>query len=283
MNIFLLALVLIFIGMIVFGVYFFLQMIKKQKEAEKEKEKHIPTTQENLPIESIRSGIMKLKTGGYRLIIELPSINIDLMEASEREGVLLQYRQVLNSLRFKFQYLQQSRVIDIQEYLNTIEVLRANATTKFAKNQLGFYNEFLENLIKERSVLTKKFFIIIPYDPHIEDKESRRAQYHAFDRNKEAFEKAQNDLKNNDVFQEEKRFEKARKELESRANLVISAFRRFEVNGHVLNDEEILDLMYTTYNKDRSMYQRVGGNLSDYTTIRVDSDLGQKVTLDDMF
>lgn len=273
MDIFTLSILLVLFGTIVFGILFTIRFLKKKKEAKKEQERLTPTTQENLPVENIRGGIMKVKTGGYRIVIELPSINIDLMEGSEREQVLIQYRQVLNSFDFPFQYLQQSRVVDISEYINTLENLRLTAKSKFMINQLGFYSDFLNELIKKRTVLTKKFFLIIPYDDYREDKQSRRNQYHAFDRNKKEYEKQKAEMEGNDVFQEEQRYEKARKQLESRANLAVGAFRRFDINAQILDDEEVLSLLYTTYNKDRSLYQKINNRLKDFTTFRVDSDL----------
>lgn len=256
-----------------FGFFLFVIFFKKKKVQVKQ-EKLIPTTQENLPIKDIKDGIVYLKTGGYRVVLELPSINIDLMEASEREGILGQYRMILNSFDFPFQYLQQSRIVDISDYLETIENLKLQSKTNFLSSQLGFYSDFLKDLIRNRSVLTKKFFIVIPYDPEREKKHSKRNQYHSFDRNRKQIEAQRKQLEEDKEYMERAEFEKAKAQLDSRAALVLSAFRRFDINALKLNDEELRHLYYTCYNKDRSVYQTLKDtHMKDYTTLRVQADI----------
>ena len=75
---------------------------------------------------------------------------------------------------------------------------------------------------------------------------------------------------------EEKSFEKARKVLAGRANLVIKTFKRFEVSPQRLTDKEVLDLYYTAYNKERSKIQSLSHvDVEDYLTIRVDYREGE--------
>lgn len=261
-----LSIIVVLIGGLAVGILFW---FKKKKEATKEKEKYVPTTQDQFPIDYIRSGIVKLKTGGYRIVIDLPSINIDLMEGSEKQVILEQYRQILTSIDFPFQYLQQSRIVDISEYLNTLGTIRATAKSKFVKNQLEFYSGYLIDLIKNRSVLTKKFYFVIPYD---EERENKNKKKQIAQKAKDKQNKTKGKLleEENDVYEEEQRFEKAKKQLFIRANLVERAFRRFEISPHILSDKELLDLYYTSYNKDRSVYQPLRDvNPSDYTSLNV--------------
>ncbi|QST03016.1 hypothetical protein IMZ31_20940 (plasmid) [Pontibacillus sp. ALD_SL1] len=225
----------------------------------------IPTTQDHLAIDYIRSGVVKLKNGGYRLIVELPSLNIDLMEPEEKEGILERYRQVLNAIEFPFQYLQQSRVVDVSEYLDTLDTHKSNAKNPLLEKQLEYYSEFLVDLIRERSVLTKKFYLVIPYD---EEKEMANRTY-AKEKNKKGKKET---AQSNSVYDEEKRFERAKKQLFLRGTMIERAFRRFQINPVILNDQEVLELFYTSYNKDRSVIQSFKNKkLEDYTTIRVKS------------
>lgn len=240
-------------------------LLGKKKEATKEEEKYVPTTQDQFPVDYIRSGIVKLKTGGYRIVIELPSINIDLMEAEEKQVILEQYRQILTSIVFPFQYLQQSRVVDISEYLDTLVKLKFTAKTNFIKSQLEFYSGYLVDLIKNRSILTKKFYFVIPYDEAREQKNKKN-----YTGKKETKKTKGSTEEKNDVYEEEQRFEKARKQLFNRAIEVERAFRRFEISPHILSDNELLDLFYTSYNKDRSVYQPLKDvDPSDYTSLNV--------------
>lgn len=256
------------IGYLCFIIFF------KSKDAEEEKEKRIPTTQDHLPFEYIRASIVKLKGKGYRLVVEVPSINIDLMEAGEKQSVMEQYRSILNSIDFKFQILQQSRIVDISEYIDTLDTKKKSSDSKFVKNQLGFYIEYLNDLVKYRSVLTKKFYVVIPY----EEEEDGKKDYHAFSRHKKKHAKElEEKKKTKTVHDEEISFEKAQKQLYSRGKMIERSFKRFEIEPHILDDQELLELYYTAYNKDRSVYQSLRDkDPSDYTTLWVKEESGVK-------
>lgn len=261
----------IFMGVVLalfaFGGYLFYQFKIKNKEGEKEEEKYIPTTQDHIALDYIRSGIVKLKTGGYRLVIELPSVNIELMEPEEKEMILQQYSQILNAIDFPFQYLQQSRIVDITEYLSTLEGHMVQEKNPLIQKQIEFYSNFLQDIIHDRSVLTKKFYITIPYD---EEAEEKKKQGYTQQVNKKDESKKKIAEEEDDVYAEEKRFEKARKQLYSRGTMIDRAFRRFDISPKILDDKGLLELFYTAYNKDRSVTQSLKHqDISDFTTMRV--------------
>lgn len=260
---------------LIFGVIILMvDYSRKKKASNSEKEKYIPTTQDQIPIDYIRSGIMKLKNGGYRVVVEIPSVNIDLMEAEEQSIVHSQYRQILNGIEFPFQILQQSRTVDIAEYRKLLEKKINEAKTNLNRRLITEFDIFLGQLIKERTILTKKFYVVIPYDEEREvktvyatsdtkknEKKTKKTKKKEVD-----FEKQ----KQKDILEEEKRFDKARKQLFMRANSVERVFRNFDIAPSMLNDSEIAELFYASYNKERSVYQPLSGkNPSDYTTLRV--------------
>lgn len=251
---------------------------KKSAEDEElaEKEKFIPTTQDQLAIDYIRGGVVKLKSGGYRVLVELPSVNIELMESEEKEIVLQQYRQILNAIDFPFQILQQSRIVDISDYLSQLEGFASTEKNPLIKKQIEFYTEYLIDLIRDRSVLTKKFYFVVPYD---EAKENQNKNNWYAQKQKQKEKEAQKNKKRKgksfeeeeiDIYAEEKSFEKARKMLFARATMIERAFRRFDISPNILDDKELLELFYTVYNKDRSVIQSLrNANINDYTSIRV--------------
>jgi hypothetical protein len=186
--------------------------------------------------------------------------------------ILEQYRQILSSIYFPFQFLQQSRIVDISEYLDTLKALKGTAKTNFIKNQLEFYSGYLTDLIKDRSVLTKKFYFVIPYDEARENRNKKKYSSTAKSKDKGKTQKGKTEEKVDD-YADEQAFEKARKQLYTRATLVERAFRRFDIVPHVLTDSELLELYYTSYNKDRSVYQPMRDiNPSDFTTFSVGID-----------
>ena len=124
------------------------------------------------------------------------------MEGEEKQVKMEQYRSILNSLDFPIQFLQQSRVVDISEYLNQLDIKRKTSDSKFIQNQLEFYSKYLEDLIKYRSILTKRFYLVIPYQ-----EERERKDYHAFSKHKKKMEEIEKQNKN-DIHEEEVNFEK---------------------------------------------------------------------------
>ena len=249
---------------------------KKKKSADTEKEKYIPTPQDQIPIDYIRSGIMKLKNGGYRVIVEIPSVNIDLMESGEQSIVHGQYRQILNGIEFPFQILQQSRTVDIADYRKLLEKKMSETKNRLNQRLIGEFDVFLGQLIKERTILTKKFYVVIPYNEDREvktiyaTKEEKNKKKDKKNKKKKAKEIDAEAQSKKDILEEEKRFDKARKQLYMRANAVERVFRNFDIAPSMLNDSEISELFYASYNKERSVYQPLAGkDPSDYSTLRV--------------
>lgn len=258
---------------LIFGIIIILfDYSKKKKTVEQEKERYIPTTQDQIPIDYIRSGIMKLKNGGYRVVVEIPSVNIELMESDEQEIVLSQYRQILNGIEFPFQILQQSRTVDISDYRELLEKKMAETKNNLNRRLIGEFDVFLSQLIKERTILTKKFYVVVPYD---EEREVRTVYATSETKKNEKKKKKKEKLdskkqQEKNILEEEKRFEKARKQLFMRANSVERVFRQFDISPSLLGDSEIAELFYASYNKERSVYQPLNEkDPSDYTTLRV--------------
>lgn len=274
-------------GLGIAGFAGYKKMKTNAKERDEEKEKYIPTTQDQVPIEYIRSGVIKIKSGGYRIIVEMPSINIDLMDYNEKQHILRQYKEILTAVDFPFQILQQSRVVDIKDYLDQLDKTKALEDNLLIEKQLEYYQDFIKKMIKERSILTKKFFFIIPYDEKMElskttgyyaekQKQRMKEQEKKIKEAKKKGIKLENEDENNEMIKEEKSFEKARKVLNGRGNLIMKAFKRFEISPRRLEDKEILDLYYTAYNKERSKIQSLNHvDIDDYLTINVKMSEGE--------
>ena len=259
-------LVLVVGGMVVFNNF------KNKVDKADDKEEYIPTTQDNLPIDYIRQGIIRMKNGSYAAVVKVPSINLELMEAEEKQVVHEQYKQILTSIDFPFQFLQQSRIVDVSDYLKKLEKIQQTNENQFARYQLEFYRDYVVDLVKTRSVLTKKFFLIIPFDAEKEKKSfSSSGSMFDIDVNKRKQKKKQkNENDSDDVMKEEQRFKLAKKQLFGRASLVKRSFSRFEINPEMLGDEELIELFYTSYNKNRSVYQPLTNNMSkNYSSIYV--------------
>lgn len=250
--------------------YFLFKRIQKNIKSDEETEKYIPTAQDNLPIDYIRDGIIKMKNGNFACVIKVPSINIELMEEDEKEGIFGQYRQILSSIDYPFQFLQQSRVADVSDYLRSLDKIHYETNNRFIRKQIEFYKEYIDELVKTKAVLTKKFFIIIPYDEFREKKKRSSSSGSLFDFSIK-FKKKEVNSGQEDVVKEERKFEIARRELLGRAGLMQRSFSRFDIRPSRLGDDEVAELLYTSYNKNRSVYQPlIKGATQEYSTIFVD-------------
>jgi len=70
-------------------------------------------TQEFVPIQDVRDGIVILKDGTMRAIVLASSLNFSLKSDDERNAIVSQFQDFLNSLDFTVQIAIQSRRLDI--------------------------------------------------------------------------------------------------------------------------------------------------------------------------
>lgn len=247
---------ILFMGIVgVVGVLAY-KYINKTMQTDEEKEDFIPTTQDNLPVDWIRKGIVKMKNGTYAIVIKLPSINIDLMEENEREVVFSQYRSILSAIDFPFQFLQQSRVVDIADYIKKLEKIQKGTDNDFVKLQLDHYKRYMTGLVNSRAILTRKFYLIVPFDELQEKKAKAKQNGSLLDLSFNKKKKNENQKSEREtVIEEEEKFKTAHKQLTGRGDIVMRSFARFDISPSLLNDEQLTELFYTSYNKNKSVYQ----------------------------
>lgn len=123
--------------------------------------------QDFVPIKEIRDGVAILKTGGLRLVLIASSVNFALKSEQEQTALLLQYQNFLNSLDFHIQIFVESRKLDIRPYLETLEGLVKDQLNDLLKIQTREYIEFIKNFTANTNIMSKTFFIVVPYDPPV--------------------------------------------------------------------------------------------------------------------
>ncbi|WP_336770292.1 hypothetical protein [Bacillus bombysepticus] len=266
------------IGFVCFIVILIVKIIPNMKQSKKDEDEYLATTQDNLVFDSIKRGTVKLKQGGYRKVVEIPGINVQLMDDSEIETVFFVYKEILNSIEFDYQVVQQSKVLDISEYLELLDSKIKVASNPISERELEVYREFVKNVVDDYSILTKKSYLVIPFDEEKEKKKNMNTNMNAYGKKVKKKKGQQVDDETNEEqmrLEEAQRFDMVRRELESRAVFVERSFRRLGVEPKILDDEDLFDLYYTAYNKDRSvvqpMYRR---NPKQFTTTRVKFDGG---------
>lgn len=195
-------------------------------------------TQEFVPIDDVRDGIVILKDGGMRGVLMASSINFSLKSDDERQAILLQFQDFLNSLEFTVQILAQSRRLDIRPYIALLENSYKEQTNDLMKIQIEQYIAFIKNFTENTSIMTKNFFIIIPYDAAIIS--SKKGFFSSLTQKKESVETKEED------------FEERKNQLEQRMGVVEQGLVRCGVRVAKLDTDAVVELFYKVFNPGES-------------------------------
>lgn len=193
-------------------------------------------TQEFVPLDDIRDGVVILKDGGMRGILMASSVNFSLKSADERQAILLQFQDFLNSLDFVVQILVQSRRLDIRPYIALLEERYKKQTNDLMKIQIEQYIQFIRSFTESTSIMTKNFFIIVPYDAAIIGPKSKLP----FSQNKK-----EEGIKEED-------FEEKKNQLEQRMAVVEQGLVRCGIRVAKLGTDEVVELFYKVFNPGES-------------------------------
>lgn len=123
------------------------------------------TTQEFLDVYDITNNMTILKDGTVSMILRIGTMNFSLLAEQEQDAIIYTYGALLNSLNYPIQINIQSQTKDATKYLRLLDEQTQKASSQNKANLIRKYRNFVSQLIRERNVLEKKFFIIIPASP----------------------------------------------------------------------------------------------------------------------
>src|SRR3989338_2790769 len=196
-------------------------------------------SQTTLQIEEIREGALVLKDNSLRAILMASSINLALKSAEEQTAIILQFQSFLNSIEFLIKIFIQSRRLNIEPYLDTLKEQEKKEVNDLLKVQIAEYVEFIRTFVQASSIMTKTFYIVVPYMPPAiggEGKLGKCGQIFGLGKKKES------------VGMAPETFEEYKKQLWQRVDHVIQSVVRTGVRAVPLNTEEIIELFYGLYN-----------------------------------
>jgi hypothetical protein len=121
------------------------------------------TTQEHLDIEDIVENLLLLKDGSAAMVITTTAVNFGLLSESEQDATIYAYAALLNSLTFPVQILIRSSRKDISAYEKLLVEQEKRTPSPENKQRIKKYREFIQETVRERNVLDKKFYIVIPF------------------------------------------------------------------------------------------------------------------------
>lgn len=194
-------------------------------------DKNTKASQDFVPVEEIRDGVVILKDGSLRGILIASSLNFALKSGDEQEAIISQFQNFLNSLEFPIQIFIESRKLDIRPYVALLESQLENTTDDLMQIQIHEYIEFIKNFVEISNIMTKNFFVVVPYAPPILTTKSS-----LFGKKRQSIE-AQNTS-----------FEESRSQLEQRMAVVEQGLTRSGVRVIQLDTEEVIELYYKIFN-----------------------------------
>lgn len=200
----------------------------------------LPPTQQFLEIEEIREGTIILKNKNLRAILMCSAINFELKSIKEQDAVLYQFQNFLNALDFSIQILIQSRRLNIDAYIEKLENIEKQQENELLKIQTQEYITFIRNFVEMQNIMSKHFFIIVPFDAMIISKEGFTEKITGL------FSKKPSQPQISALSDEE--FLRRKTQLWQRMENVKSLLSTVGVRAVPLNDKELYELFYKVYN-----------------------------------
>lgn len=128
-----------------------------------QKSKSKVSSRQQIQIKEVRDDILILPREEYRLAIETSSINFELKSEEEQDTIIDSFQNFLNSLSTPLQILIRVREVDVDHYLEQIVKNKDTEKETIYREQLDTYTEFIQKLVTGNKILSRRFYIIIPY------------------------------------------------------------------------------------------------------------------------
>lgn len=130
-----------------------------------QKSKNKTSARQQIAIKGVQDGILILPNNEYRAILQVSSLNFELRSEEEQDAIIDTYESFLNSVGTSLQILVRTREIDMDKYLDDLKERLDNEKIPIYRTQLKNYDEFIRSLITTNKILTRHFYIVVPYRP----------------------------------------------------------------------------------------------------------------------
>ena len=122
------------------------------------------SSRKQIAIQGVREGILLLPGHKYRAMLHISSINFELKSEAEQDALIDTYQSFLNSLATPLQIMIRIREMDMDKYLEDFNAKFAQEKQKVYQDQIANYTEFVGTLITKNKILSRSFYVILPYD-----------------------------------------------------------------------------------------------------------------------
>lgn len=185
-----------------------------------QKSKTRTSSRNQIAIKGVRDGILMLPNNEYRAILQVSSLNFELRSEEEQDAIMDTYESFLNSVGSSLQILIRTREIDMDKYLEDLKIRLDDEKEQVYRDQLQNYDEFIRTLIQSNKILTRHFYIVVPY--HASNKAD---------------------------------FELVQEQLNLKLDIVAKGMMRIGMHTKELSSLETLDLFYSFYSPTQAKIQ----------------------------
>jgi hypothetical protein len=207
------------------------------------------STQDHLPIEDVIDGIVMMKDGSCSAVLSVSSVNFDLLSEQEQSALVFAYGGIINSLNFPIQIIVQSHAKDVSSYLKNLQSMTEKQVNPQLKERIKSYRKFIEETVKKNNVLSKSFYIAVNFsvlELGIKSGGISGMKILLPKKNKQEL-----------PFNKEDILAKAKASLEPKRDHLIRLFSRLGLEIESLDNKELVDLFYRTYNEETAANQKI--------------------------
>jgi hypothetical protein len=180
------------------------------------------SSRQQINIQGVTDGILTLPGNQYRLVLQSSSINFELKSEDEQDALIDTYQSFLNSLASPLQIVVRVRELDMDKYLEDFKHDRSGEQDEIYRLQAKNYAEFVQSLVTTNKILSRHFYIVLPYD------------------NKDG-----------------NSFSFIQEQLALNADIVSKGLGRLGIRTRQLTSLEVLDLFYSFYNPKQAKRQPI--------------------------
>ena len=178
------------------------------------------SSRRQIAIKGVQDSVLMLPGNQYRVILQISSINFELKSSDEQDALIEMYQSFLNSLTSSLQIVTRVREMDIDRYLAGYEAKMRKEKEEVYKTQIKNYIDFVKGLIKTNKILSRQFFIVVPYST-----------------------------------KEKADFELVKEQLNLSVSLIDKGLGKLGMHTRRLENLEILELFYSFYNPHQAKRQ----------------------------
>jgi hypothetical protein len=173
-----------------------------------------------IDIKGVKDRVLILPGNRYRSVLSVTPVNFELKSEDEQDAIIDTYESFLNSIGCPLQILVRTREIDMDKYLADLSARKEHEDVAIYRDQLDNYSEFVRGLIDTNKILTRNFYVIVPYTSN-----------------------------------GKLDFAGIKEQLDLKVDIVRKGLGRLGISSRELRDLEILDLFYSFYSPEQSKVQ----------------------------